>query len=117
VRHALYVAEIHVKPADLFSVRPARTSRWARIGIALLALSFALWLPLPLVPFLPIDIGAKTALGAGLFVAAEACFWLGAALVGPEALKRMRSWFRLRRRSLSAAERLAPQARRSADPA
>ena len=99
VRHVLLVTEIDAKHTEFVSAQPTRTRLWARVGIVLLALSFALWLPIPVVPFLPIDIEVKAGLGAGFFLVAEIFFWLGAALVGPEALKRMRSWFRLRRAS------------------
>lgn len=60
----------------------------------LLGLSVVLWMPLPVVPFLSISGADKATLGGGLIVAAEVAFWLGAALAGPEAARRMRSWFR-----------------------
>jgi hypothetical protein len=76
----------------------------ARAGVVLVGLSLALWVPLPVVPFLPLSTGAKAALGGGLVVGAEIAFWLGAVLAGPEAARRIRSWVRealSRRRSSS----------------
>ena len=49
---------------------------------------------LPAVPFLPLSTGAKAALGTGLVVAAEIAFWVGAALAGPETVRRARAWIR-----------------------
>ena len=66
---------------------------WTKSGVALLGLSLLLWLPVPVVPFLPLDGAEKAASVGGLIVAAEVAFWLGAALAGPEATRRTRSWF------------------------
>ena len=71
-----------------------RTGVSARVGVLLLGLSVALWVPLPVVPFLPLDAGVKVTLGGGLVVGAEIAFWLGAALAGPEIVRRARSWIR-----------------------
>ncbi len=66
----------------------------ARAGVILLGLSLALWVPLPMIPFLSLSTGVKATLGGGLVVAAEIAFWLGAVLAGPEAARRTRSWIR-----------------------
>ena len=71
-----------------------RPVTWTRAGVVLLVVSALLWVPLPFVPFLPLSTGAKAAVGSGLVVAAEIAFWAGAALAGPEAVRRMRSWIR-----------------------
>ncbi len=71
-----------------------RTGVSARVGVLLLGLSVALWVPVPVVPFLPLDTAVKVTLGGGLVVAAEIAFWLGAALAGPEVVRRARSWIR-----------------------
>ncbi len=71
-----------------------RPVTWTRAGVVLLVVSALLWVPLPIVPFLPLTTGAKAAVGSGLVVAAEIAFWAGAALAGPEAVIRMRSWIR-----------------------
>ena len=76
----------------------ARQSAWPRVGGVLLVASALLWTPLPIVPFLPVSPGAKAAAAGGLVVAAEIAFWAGAALAGPQAVRRLRSWFRTRRR-------------------
>lgn len=70
------------------------TTAWTRLGVILMGLSLVLWLPLPVLPFLSMSAANKAALGGGLVVSAEVAFWLGAALAGPEAARRMRSWFR-----------------------
>ena len=72
----------------------SRSSLWTRVGVVLLALSLLLWVPLPVVPFLPLSPGAKAAVAAGLVVGAEIAFWAGAAMAGPEAARRTRSWIR-----------------------
>ena len=74
-----------------------RESVWPKAGVGLLGLSLALWVPVPVVPFLPMSSGAKAALAGGLIAGAEIAFWVGAILAGPEAARRMRSWLRIRR--------------------
>ena len=69
----------------------------AAAGVVLLGLSLLLWVPLPAVFFLPMGSAGKAALAGALVVAAEAAFWLGAALAGAEAARRMRFWWRSRR--------------------
>ena len=66
----------------------------AKIGVVLMGLSVALWVALPVIPFLPIDVGMKATVAGSQIVVAEIAFWLGAALAGPEATRRMRSWWR-----------------------
>ena len=80
--------------------RRGRSGIGARAGVVLLGLSIALWLPLPVVPFLSLSGATKAGLAGGLVLGAEIAFWLGALLAGPEAARRVRSWVRgaLRRR-------------------
>ncbi len=73
-------------------------SVWPKIGVGLLGLSLALWVPVPAVPFLPVSTGAEAALAGGLIAGAEISFWLGAILAGPDAARRMRSWLRIGRK-------------------
>ena len=73
----------------------------SKVGVGLLGLSLALWVPLPAVPFLALSSGAKAALAGGLIAAAEIAFWVGAILAGPEAASRTRSWLRIRRKKRS----------------
>ena len=99
LRETVCVAD-HPSPSELEPGSDANTrpSAWTRAGGVLLVGSALLWAPLPVLPFLPLSPGAKVAVGGGLVVAAEIAFWAGAALAGPEAARRMRSWFRTRRR-------------------
>ncbi len=68
--------------------------RWARIGTLLMVGSLPLWPILMVVPFLPLGIAARGAAGTGIVVLAEIMFWGGATLAGPEAARRVRSWWR-----------------------
>ena len=74
----------------------------ARFGMAGMVLSCVLWLPLPFLPFLPVEASTKAWAAGGLVAAAELLWWGGAALAGPEAVRRLRSWWRRRPRALSA---------------
>lgn len=75
---------------------PARGpfGRWARLGTILMVLSLPIWPLLLLVPFLPLGLAAQGAVATGMVVLAEILFWGGAALAGPEAARRFRSWWR-----------------------
>ena len=73
-----------------------RTRRWARVGVVLMASSLPLWPALLAVPFLPLSLAAQGGVATGIVVVAEVAFWGGAALAGPEAARRMRSWWRRR---------------------
>ncbi|MCY3843110.1 MAG: transporter suffix domain-containing protein [Acidobacteria bacterium] len=79
-------------------VRAARPAdgRWARVGVILMASSLPLWPALLGVPFLPLSLAAQGAVATGIVIVAEVAFWGGAALAGPEAARRMRSWWRRR---------------------
>lgn len=73
---------------------PAGRSRAATVGVVLMGLSLALWVALPFVPFLPLTAAAKVTGAGALVIVAEVAFWGGAALAGPTAARRMRSWWR-----------------------
>ena len=73
-----------------------RPTRWARVGVILMGGSLPLWPALLAVPFLPLSLAAQGAVATGIVVVAEVAFWGGAALAGPEAARRMRSWWRRR---------------------
>ena len=60
----------------------------------LMSASLGLWILLPGVPFLPLSVAARGAVGTALIVVAEVIFWAGAAMAGPETARRMRSWWR-----------------------
>ena len=80
---------------------PARRpiGRWARLGTILMVSSLPIWPLLLLVPFLPLGLAAQGAVATGMVVLAEIMFWGGAALAGPEAARRVRSWWRRPRRA------------------
>ncbi len=63
-------------------------------GVILMGASLALWVLLPGVAFLPLSVAARGTVATGVIVVAEVIFWAGAALAGPEAARRMRSWWR-----------------------
>ena len=69
-------------------------SATAKFGVILMGLSLALWVALPIVPFLPIRLAVKATVAGSQIVVAEVAFWLGAALAGPTAARRMKSWWR-----------------------
>ena len=95
MRKTVWVAD-HQSQSELERASDANTRpiTWTRAGVVLLVVSALLWVLLPVVPFLPLSTGAKAAAGGGLVVAAEIAFWAGAALAGPEAVRRARSWIR-----------------------
>ena len=69
-------------------------SRWAKLGTVLMVGSLPIWPLLLAVPLLPLSIAARGAIGTGMVILAEIMFWGGAALAGPEAARRVRSWWR-----------------------
>ena len=73
---------------------PARASRWAVVGVILMSASLGLWILLLGVPFLPLSVAARGTAATAMIIVAEVIFWGGAALAGPEAARRMRSWWR-----------------------
>lgn len=69
-------------------------SRWARLGTILMVSSLPIWPLLLAVPFFPLSVAARGAVATGMVILAEIMFWGGAALAGPEAARRIRSWWR-----------------------
>lgn len=65
-----------------------------RVGVLLMVISLPLWLVLPVLPFLGISIAAKATVTTVVVVVAELMFWGGAALAGPGAVQRLKSWWR-----------------------
>lgn len=65
-----------------------------RIGITLILLSGVFWFSLLAVPFLPLNVTQKSAVGAGLFVSVQVAWWVGAAIAGPTAVTRLMSGMR-----------------------
>ena len=66
-------------------------TRSEKIALALVAASTALYVGLLGIPLLPVDPWTKAAIGGGLVVAGEGTFWLGAAVGGPQFVRRCRS--------------------------
>ena len=64
-----------------------------RIGIALIALSGVLWFSLFAIPFLPLTVAQKSGLGAAVFVGVQIAWWTGAAMTGPEVVRKIKGWF------------------------
>ncbi|MQR97315.1 transporter suffix domain-containing protein [Fictibacillus phosphorivorans] len=58
-----------------------------KIGITFIILSFVLWILIPVIPFLSLGAGVKTAIVSGLFIGGEVFFWLGALLAGKDIVK------------------------------
>ena len=82
----------NLEDADVQSKMGSRANWW--IGISLILLSGVFWFSLFAVPFLPVTVAQKTVIGAVLFVAVQVAWWIGAALVGPRAIKKLFGWFR-----------------------
>ena len=72
---------------------PAR-NLWVVAGVVLMGLSLLLWVCLLGVPFLPLSLAGRGTVATALVVIAEVAFWGGAAMAGPAATRRMRSWRR-----------------------
>jgi hypothetical protein len=56
--------------------------------------SLPLWVVLLGVPFLPLSVAARGVVATSIVIVAEVAFWGGAVIAGPEAARRMRSWWR-----------------------
>ena len=72
------------------------TARWtlrSLLGVGLLVLSWALWLAVPVGPFLPLSVAGRTSVVGAALLAAELAFWLGLLLMGPELAEVWRRWF------------------------
>lgn len=67
------------------AAKPQR-KRYA-LGIALLIIATILWALVFAVPFAPISTSAKAAIITALIVLGEILFWVGALLVGAQAMK------------------------------
>lgn len=72
----------------------AGRGRWTRVGWVLMVGALPLWLGLLGVPFLPMTVAARGGVATAIIVVAEVTFWGGAFLAGPDAVRRLRSWWR-----------------------
>ena len=59
-----------------------------------MVVSLPLWVVLPIIPFLPLSVEERATFAGGLIILAEVLFWCGAALAGPAAVRRLKSWWR-----------------------
>jgi hypothetical protein len=64
-----------------------RTIATKRTGWILIILSTIVFLVPFVIPFFPVSITKKVAIGGAAFVMAEVLFWLGALLVGKETIQ------------------------------
>lgn len=87
-------------PSLSFRNRPFRF----KVGIGLLVLYPLMWLFAVVVPFLPLEAGAKTAVIAGDLAAAEVIGLVGIACVGKETYQALRARFRRKRRGTAPEE-------------
>jgi hypothetical protein len=69
-------------------------NRWVSAGVVLMSLSLLLWVCLLGIPFLPLSVAGRGTVPTVLIVTAEVVFWVGAAIAGPAATRRIRSWWR-----------------------
>ncbi len=70
--------------------RPIRT----QFGVGLMVGSGVLWFSLFAIPFLPLTVWQKTALGGAVFAAVQVTWWSGIALAGPRVFEKVKAWFR-----------------------
>ncbi len=94
------------------SPRPARALLRALAWFGVIA-SFPVWIAsFTIAPFLPLSITARAVIAAGLYAAGEVLFWVGALVLGADALRALKDralgWLRTRGRS-TAPDSLAPR--------
>ena len=85
---------------------PSQTAkRIAAAGLLLILLSGLFFATMIAAPFLPIGTSFKVMLAGAAFVCMQIAWWVGVALIGPEAIAKTKSWWnRLRNKSKQAAE-------------
>ncbi len=72
----------------------AKSSLLTTVGIVLVLLSGVCFFTLLAVPFFSLSAAKKGMLGGALFVGVQTFWWVGVALMGPAAAKRVRAFFR-----------------------
>jgi hypothetical protein len=83
------------KMTDVSTSEPGKVRRLgnrARLGIALIILSFVVWIMIFVVPFLPLTRGAKWTVGLVLWLGSYACWFLGLYLAGREVAGPIVNW-------------------------
>jgi len=76
-----------------------RSKTAIRFGWGLVIVSTVLWIVPFITPFLPVSFKVKAFIGGSAIVLAEILFWLGAILVGKEAVKKYKNLFRFKKSS------------------
>ncbi len=73
-------------------------ARWMQtLGVVLILLSGVCFFTMLSVPWFPLSTGQKSGLAAGLFVGVQVFWWVGAAMVGPAAFRRIKLLFARKR--------------------
>jgi len=70
---------------------PQKLSSW--LGVILMALSFAIYLAYPVVPFLPISVWRKGGVAVGLSAVSWGMFLVGSVLVGKKGVTSLKRRF------------------------
>lgn len=70
-----------------------RSTLLMMIGVVLILLSGFCFFAMLSVPLFPLATAEKGMLGGGLFIGVQAFWWIGVALVGPAAVKKVRDVF------------------------
>jgi short-subunit dehydrogenase len=76
----------------LLSTRTARKKTLRVAAIVMIALSFILYALLPVLPFLPLTVTTKSVAGGVLIGVSEIIFWIGAVILGKEAVAKYKRW-------------------------
>ena len=67
-------------------------SRNARLGVVLIAASWLLWIPLPILPFLDYTGFGPGRIAIALLLSSQVLFWIGVVRVGPRAKEILQGW-------------------------
>ena len=68
------------------------------LDIGLILLSGVCFFVMLSIPWMPLSVTQKAMLGGGLFVTVQVSWWVGAAILGPAAIKKISSWFSSKKR-------------------
>ncbi len=81
-------------PEKELAALASRRFGWIQaLGVALFAVSVALFVAVPVILFLPLSMGWKVGVVAILLVVEEAIFWVAALLLGREVVHHYRRFF------------------------
>jgi hypothetical protein len=93
-RHCDEPARVPVESQANSEFEPKTQSGWTQLGWALMVVSVGVWLVFPFLSFFSLTGEQKLETAGAVFVLAEISFWGGAAMAGPDAARRMRSWWK-----------------------